>query len=323
MTFEPLALRVRGLEHRYASGRVALAGIDLDVIAGESVALMGPNGSGKTTLLRILAGDLRPTSGDLRRGGDAAIPPRLITGYAPDEAIHFDELTGRENACLFARAYGARDVAAEQMLERFGLLPDAGLPAAEYSFGMRRRLLLVEALAHAPQLLFLDEPTVGLDPAAAETLATELLNLRERGGIVVFATNDTAAATLAGRILFLHHGRKVADGTPAELLRSVEGTTRIEVELEAAGAAVPAFGDDVSATRTSRGYVFETGNGTAPLPGICGALVAANARIRAVHVREPGFADVFRRLTGEDLDSTAAAEGIGPARTAGPPWRRS
>ncbi len=218
---------------RFASGRDALHDIDLTVHAGETLALLGPNGSGKSTLLRILAGDLAPSRGARHRiAGDDAAPALRRFGYAPDEAAHFDELSGRENAVFFARANGAGPRAVDALLAAFGLAADAGVAAGEYSFGMRRKLALVEAMAHAPALLLLDEPTIGLDPAALLALTAELQSRTQAGAAVVLATNDAAAAALATRIVFLHRGRKVADSPAQALLRSVAGETRIDVELD-------------------------------------------------------------------------------------------
>jgi ABC-2 type transport system ATP-binding protein len=288
-------LRADGAGCRFRRGRIGLEPTDLTVRAGEIVALLGPNGAGKTTLLRLLARDLLPGSGSIQHGTAVTI------GFAADESVHVDELSGRANARCFARAHGAADAEADAWLAQFGLQADAHVPAGEYSFGMRRKLMLVEALAHSPAVLLLDEPTLGLDPAATGTLAATLQAHAAKGGATVFATNDLAAATLATRIVFLHHGRMVADAPPAELMRGVAGKTRIEVALEGPPVTLPDFADDIRVAGVDgAGCTFETTRASA-LPEICAALLQAGAHIRSVRVREPDLGDAFRQLTGEDL----------------------
>jgi ABC-type multidrug transport system ATPase subunit len=221
-----LAVQGRALEARYG-GRTALAALDVDVAAGEIVGVLGPNGAGKTTLLRLLATGRRPASGTLALlGHDARRPTAALRrqiGVAGDDTVHADALTGRENAVLFARAAGLSradaDRAASDLLERFSLASDANRPVAEYSLGMRRRLLLVEALAHAPGLLVLDELTIGLDPEGRETLRGVLRERAGQGAAVVCASNDVAEVEqLCDRVLFLRAGRKVLEGEPGELI---------------------------------------------------------------------------------------------------------
>lgn len=320
-------VRVAGAVCRYPSGRLGLDGLDFDVGRGETVALVGPNGSGKSTLLRLLAGVLRAVAGRLERAAGLRI------GYAADTAAHFDELTGRVNAHVFARADGAPAARADALLEAFGLGPDADTPVSEYSFGMRRKLLLAEALAPDPGLLLLDEPTVGLDPDAGRTLREQLAARAAAGRTTIFATNDLDAAAFAGRIVFLHRGRAIADAPPVELLRLVQGSTRIDVGLGGPPAHPPAFTDDIAVTTTADGLTLRTDRGAAALAGICDALAAAGARILTLRVREPGLGDVFSLLTGgEALPEAPEAPDAGDAREtrrAGgrarprPPWRRT
>jgi len=278
------------------------------------VALIGPNGSGKSTLLRLLAGDLEPTSGRID------VNTAVRRGWAPDEAVHVDELSGRSNAMLHARAWRAPPGAVTTWLEAFGLAADADVPAGEYSFGMRRKLVLVQALAHEPTLLLLDEPTVGLDPAAVAVLVDRLRACARRSGAVVFATNDLAVATVATRILFLHRGCIVADGSPAALMRAVAGRTRIDIVVDALAVTAPVFPEHVQALAVEGGYAIDTEGGSADLPAICEAVVRSGARIRDVRVREPGLADAFLHFTGDAL-RTAGGSADGPAVDPGPQRR--
>jgi ABC-type multidrug transport system ATPase subunit len=214
---------------RYGN-RIALSALDLDVAAGEIVGVLGPNGAGKTSLLRLLATSRRPAAGTLALLGRDANPPtaalRRMIGVAGDEAVHVDALTGRENLALFARAAGLSSAdasrAADTMLDRFHLTSDSDRPVAEYSLGMRRRLLLAEALAHDPRLLVLDEPTTGLDPEGREALRESLKERAAVGAAVVCASNDVAEVErLADRVIFLRGGRKVLEGGPRDLIAAL------------------------------------------------------------------------------------------------------
>jgi ABC-2 type transport system ATP-binding protein len=224
-----LAVRGRALELRYGT-RTALIALDFDVAAGEVVGVLGPNGAGKTSLLRLLATGRRPAAGTLALlGVDASRPSSALRrriGVAGDEAVHVDALTGRENLALFARAAGlpVGDAAnaAATMLDRFHLSSDADRPVAEYSLGMRRRLLLAEALAHGPSLIVLDEPTTGLDPEGREALRDALKERAAGGAAVVCASNDVAEVErLAQRVIFLRGGRKVLEGGPRDLIAAL------------------------------------------------------------------------------------------------------
>ncbi|MFI5207924.1 MAG: ABC transporter ATP-binding protein [Gemmatimonadales bacterium] len=232
-----LAVRGRALELRYGR-RIALSALDLDVAAGEVVGVLGPNGAGKTSLLRLLATGRRPAAGTLMLLGEDARRPtaalRRMIGVAGDEAVHVDALSGRENLALFARAAGLSRAdaarAAESMLDRFHLSPDAGRPVAEYSLGMRRRLLLAEALAHEPRLLVLDEPTTGLDPEGREALREVLKERAAAGAAVVCASNDVAEVErLADRVIFLRGGRKVLEGATRELIEALGDKPVVEM----------------------------------------------------------------------------------------------
>jgi ABC-2 type transport system ATP-binding protein len=298
-------IRARSLGYTFASGRTGLASVDLDVKAGELVALVGPNGSGKTTLLRLLAGDLKPTAGTLAVTTDFSGSPSLPLarsqiGWVPAEPVHFNELTGRENARFFVQAHGVGDDALSALLQRFDLHSDADVPVAEYSFGMQRKLLVIEALAPQPALLLLDEPTIGLDPRATAGLIEMLRSRAGAGATVMLGTNDVTTAMVATRVVFLHAGRKVADAAPVELMASVRGSTRIDVSLATLPERSPEFAASISAVPTADGFAIEA-HDTALLPDICSALLRAGARIGSVRVREADLSDVFSRLTGEVL----------------------
>jgi ABC-2 type transport system ATP-binding protein len=301
----------RGLEVRYRRrGPATVAGLDLTVRPGEVIGLMGPNGAGKSTVMRLLATLLRPSGGTLSILGNDALRPKGVTrrriGFLPDEAPHVDALSGRENAVLFARAAGLpgddANRAAAVLLEEFGLAGDAERPVAEYSFGMRRKLAIVEALAHRPHLLLLDEPTIGLDWTAREALRSAIRERSAGGGAVVMASNDTAEiARCCGRVLFMHRGAPIADDAPRALLSRLGAATRFEVTLARAPTTPVEVAGLSIALSTPERIVAHSADGAAALPAFCAALLEAGAEIVDVAVRTPDLSDAFLAVTGTEL----------------------
>lgn len=298
----------QGLGFRWGgpSGR-GIEGVDIRVESSEVLGVLGPNGAGKSTLVRLLATLLSPSAGELRLlGVDArrARPAlRRRIGYAGDEPAHFAHLSGRANAVFFARAAGlARrraEAAVAPLLEHFGLRPDAERRVREYSYGMRRKLLLCEAFAADPALALLDEPTLGLDAAARDALAAEIRARSAAGAAVVLATNDLpAAAELCTHILFLDSGRVVMEGSPRTLLAALGTGAWIEVALDAARAPAPALaGVQIVEATTARLRARATA-GAAALPELCTALLEQGCVIHDIRIRAPDLRDVFQAATG-------------------------
>ena len=301
-------VRAVAVSYRYDSGDPALDGVDLEGRPGEIVALVGPNGAGKSTLLRLLAGDLVPDAGALHLPSRRSAKGRMAMGYAGEEASHFESLSGTHNAVFFARAAGlGREEAAQAVREQFdrlGLAEDAPRPVSTYSFGARRKLLLVEALAHRPTLTLLDEPFVGLDLDSREALADLLRERSAEGSTVMIASHDLdLLPQLADRIVFLHDACVVAGGSPDELLSSMPDVARFEFTLDGGfDSAQFVLGEGMALVDSGDQLVLESERGHAALPEACLALVAAGARIRSVVVRDSGLAAVFRSVTGAELD---------------------
>ena len=193
-------LRARDVARRYGA-HIALHGCDLDVVPGESLALVGPNGAGKSTLLSILAGALEPSAGAVERLDDIRV------GWVPQRPAYYDRLTARENLELFARLEGEERAGsvASRLLEQFDVPPDR--PAASLSVGNRQRLNVAVALLGSPRVLLLDEPTASLDPGQRRRLWETVQTIREGGGAVVFATqNVEEIEAYATRVAVLQRG---------------------------------------------------------------------------------------------------------------------
>lgn len=242
----PAALEVRSLVKRYrtwpARARVALAGIELELAAGESLALAGPNGSGKSTLLALLAGVERPSQGRVRVFGSdvAERAARRRIGYAPDACPFPGELSPLAVLDLLGALNGLarreRRRAAQEVLQRVGLEREARQALGRLSFGMRRRFVLAQALLHRPDLVLFDEPTAGLDAEGTVVLDECLRELRARGATVVLASHEVAGLQEhCARACVLLGGRIVADGTPGQLFGDRAKILALYRELAARG----------------------------------------------------------------------------------------
>jgi ABC-2 type transport system ATP-binding protein len=236
---------MRGLTKLFGD-RVAVDGMSLDVARGELFGFLGPNGAGKTTTIKLLVGLLRPTSGMaalcghdvVRESGEA----KAAAGYVPDQPALYDKLTGREMLGLAADLYGVprevQDARIPPMLETFALADHADDLVQSYSRGMRQKLALGAALLHDPQVLFLDEPTVGLDPLSARQLKEVLRHLCEEGRTVFLSTHVLEVAELlCDRVGVVQQGRLIAVGSPAELRARHGDHTLEEAFLRLTGGA--------------------------------------------------------------------------------------
>ena len=312
------AVEAHGLVRDFGSKR-AVDGVDLLVHQGEIFGFLGPNGAGKSTTVRMLCTLLRPTAGTARVAGfDVAKNPsevRIRIGVAMQEAALDDKQTGREILDLQARLYGLRPADRLASIERAIDLADIGdaidARTSTYSGGMKRRLDLSASLIHAPEVLFLDEPTTGLDPASRAQVWQEVRRLNNELGVTVFLTTQylEEADELADRVAILSDGRIVQQGTPAELKRAV-GADVIVVDLEphctsrAADVARNVAEVD-GVTEGLRGITIATSNGAGLVGAVAVALAGADVHPLALTVRTPSLDDVFLQATGHRM---AAAE---------------
>ncbi len=300
----------------------AVDGVTFSLAAGEFFGFLGPNGAGKTTTIRILATLARPTSGTARVAGldvlrDADAVRRRI-GLAMQTVALENMLTGRENLELIGRLHRVPGPAlrsrVDELLELMNLTAAAKRPAGTYSGGMRRRLDLATALVHRPSVLFLDEPTEGLDPQSRAALWEELVRINEAGTTMFLTTHYMEEADrLCGRLAIVDGGKIVVEGTPAELKRSV-GADAVEIELglsdgteslaaAQAGAMERLAGLDgvLGVERSEVGVSISVANAQSAVPALLRRLDGDSLHVASLTMREPSLDDVFLRYCGRHI----------------------
>jgi ABC-2 type transport system ATP-binding protein len=306
-------IRVEGLVRDFKDVR-AVAGIDLEVAPGEIYGFLGPNGAGKSTTVHILTTLLPPTAGravvaghDVVREGVAV---RAAIGAALQEAALDGMLTGREHLRLQAGLHGLgradRARRTEELLERVGLREAADRKVRGYSGGMKRRLDLAMALVHRPRVLFLDEPTTGLDPQSRAALWAEVARLSRDDGVTIFLTTQylEEADALADRVGIIDAGRIVTEGTPAALKAEI-GRPSVELvpaepgESDAIAEVARRFGEQLP---SARGIAVRLDGGSSALADLVRALDAEDLRAAELALHEPTLNDVFLARTGRSLE---------------------
>jgi ABC-2 type transport system ATP-binding protein len=333
-----LAVEAQDLVKVFPRGNVrALDGVSIEVEAGTVLGLLGPNGAGKTTVVRILSTILGPDAGHASvLGHDVVAQPdavRRIIGLAGQYAAVDENLTGRENIHMVARlSHLSRKVSArraDELLEEFGLTGAGDRVLKTYSGGMRRRLDLAAALVANPPVLFLDEPTTGLDPQSRQGLWVAIEELVRDGTTVLLTTQYLEEADrLARDIVVIDHGRVIAEGTPAQLKADL-GTSVVSVTLgdrDTLDRAVQLLTPFSEKTPVVEDLVIELTVTDGPRAGadVLRSLDSAQITIAGLALREPSLDDVFLNLTGhktmieEDAEDTAAKpkRGLGRARRA-------
>jgi ABC-2 type transport system ATP-binding protein len=312
-------IEVEGLVRDFKGGVRAVAGIDLGVAPGEIYGFLGPNGAGKSTTVLVLATLLPPTAGRARVAGLDVVEHgpevRRAIGASLQESALDPFLTGREHMRLQSALHGIgkeeRERRGSELLARVGLTEAADRKVGGYSGGMKRRLDLALALVHEPRLLFLDEPTTGLDPQSRAALWEEVRRLAGEG-VTVFLTTQylEEADVLADRVGIIDHGKIVAEGTPAELKAaigrpSVEAIPQDPSERERLTEVLGRFGEQAAAS--ANGVAIRLPEGVSDLAEIVRALDTEGLRIADLRLHAPTLDDVFLAKTGRSLEG--AAEG--------------
>jgi ABC-2 type transport system ATP-binding protein len=315
---EEHGIEAEGLVRTFKGGIRAVDGIDLTVEPGEIYGFLGPNGAGKSTTVHMLTTLLPPTSGTARVAGYDIVKEgpkvRSAIGAALQEAALDGLLTGREHIRLQTALHGIprseRPARADELLRRVGLTQAADRKVNGYSGGMKRRLDLVLALAHRPSILFLDEPTTGLDPQSRTALWQEVARLAKDDGVTVFLTTQylEEADVLADRVGIIDHGKIVAEGTPSALKAEI-GSPTVE--------AIPSDGADPSAIArilerfgeptggSPKGVAVRLERGAQELAEVVRALDSAGVEVEHLQLHAPSLNDVFLAKTGRSLEGAA------------------
>jgi ABC-2 type transport system ATP-binding protein len=310
------AIEVRGLERRFSDEVLAVAGIDLEVAEREIYAFLGPNGAGKTTTVRMLTTLLRPTGGSARVAGhDVVEDPsgvRRAIGVALQEAALDPLMTGRELMVLQSTLHGLPSAEgvrrSEALLERVGLAEAAHRRVGTYSGGMRRRLDLAAALVHEPRVLFLDEPTTGLDPVSRQAIWKEVRHLNDEGTTVFLTTQYLEEADqLADRVGIIDRGCISAEGTP-ESLKAEIGASHLELRIAEGGAerareVLAGFGELMP--ERDGILMVQLPHGASDVAPIVRALDDAGLAVESLDLVKPTLDDVFVAKTGRHLEGEA------------------
>ena len=314
-------IEAEGLRKEFSDEIVAVAGIDLAVEQGEVFAFLGPNGAGKTTTVRMLTTLLRPTSGNARVAGYDVYREqhqiRRSIGVALQEAGLDGLATARELLELQAKLFGMDSPTAKrrasEMLEVVGLVDAADRQVKTFSGGMKRRLDLASALVHEPLILFLDEPTEGLDPASRAAVWQEVQRLNSQSDMTVFLTTHymEEADRLADRLAIIDHGLIVAEGTPTELKASIGAdvvTVALDHERIDAGRSLLSTMEGVRDMRIEdRSLTLFVDDGTQAVAQVVRMLDSAGIKMGPVAVSNPTLDEVFLRATGSRLEGAEAA----------------
>ena len=307
-------IRTRGLRKSFAAGKArvdAVRGVDLDVDEGEIFGFLGPNGAGKTTTLRMLTTLLEPDGGEAEIAGvDVFHDPRgvrRVCGYVAQGGGTSGQLTAREELVMQARMYGIAKAEArtraEAAVAAFELTDFADRQCATYSGGQRRRLDIALGVIHRPRVLFLDEPTVGLDPQSRARLWDEVRRLRDAEGMTVFLTTHylDEADALCDRISIIDNGEIVAGGTPLDLKREIAGDVVTLGVNGSAAAAAELLGDRPFVRRletSKKGLLLYVDDASTAIPQILRVLDSSGVEFDGMELNRPTLDDVFLTKTG-------------------------
>jgi ABC-2 type transport system ATP-binding protein len=307
------AIEVKNL-HKAFGQLKAVEGVSFNVEKGEIFSLLGPNGAGKTTILSMLSCLLRPDEGDALVMGHSIQKDQMgvksALGVVPQDIALYEDMSARENLVFWGRMYGLRGAVlktrVDEVLEVIGLTDRAKDRVDKYSGGMKRRVNIGVALLHKPQVIFMDEPTVGIDPQSRRNILDSVVTLKNQGMTVLYTTHYMEEAQeLSDHIAIMDHGRIIASGTNQDLVKIVGELDRITVTLNAEpGRVIDAWKSvqgvkQVTAENGSLAILADDSNRV--LPRLFETAAAGNVRILTVAIQEPNLESVFLHLTGRAL----------------------
>ncbi|MBN1304116.1 MAG: ATP-binding cassette domain-containing protein [Anaerolineales bacterium] len=307
------AIEVKNL-HKSFGELKAVEGVSFNIREGEILSLLGPNGAGKTTTISMLSTLLRPDQGDALVMGhsikEEPMAVKSVLGVVPQDIALYEDLSARENLIFWGKMYGLRGAAlksrVDEVLEIIGLTERAKGRVGKYSGGMKRRVNIGVALLHKPKIIYMDEPTVGIDPQSRRNILDSVVALKDQGMTVLYTTHYMEEAQeLSNQIVIMDHGRVMADGSHEELVRIVGENDRIILGINTESAhvieiwkAIPGV-VHITAENSALHLLVEDSNQA--LPRLFESANAQNVRINSVEIQEPNLEAVFLHLTGREL----------------------
>jgi ABC-2 type transport system ATP-binding protein len=308
-----LAIEVLNL-HKSFGENLAVQGVSFEVGQGEIFSLLGPNGAGKTTTISMLSCLLRPDQGDARIMGHSirsdGTGVKSALGVVPQDIALYEDLTARENLSFWGKMYGLRGAAlkkrVDEVLDVIGLRERANERVGKYSGGMKRRVNIGVALLHKPKVIYMDEPTVGIDPQSRRNILDSVVALKDQGMTVLYTTHYMEEAQeLSNQVGIMDHGKMIACGTHEELVKLVGGQTRIDLSLSVDPLKVLEAWQGIEGVEHASvedGQIsLLVADSNLVLPRLFEAATRHSARITSVDIREPNLEAVFLHLTGRAL----------------------